>query len=417
MISKVRESALIHLLFSEGANTVASLIATVALPIIAVTILRATPVQVGLLVAASSSAPLLFGLSAGVLASKLELRSTLTWCGLARIALLLVVPLAILVGVLNVYVLGLVGFGISTVRLVHDSAMSAAVPSIARPDDLTKANGWIEGVTSASEMIGPALCGLLLGWTSVTTVFLTGIAIYALGTWEIRKAMRAVKAEANDDNGELSHLSDIAFGIGLLWKNEIQRTIALSASLFNLFHTAFFTVFTVFAVRDLQLTASSLGVLLSSIGALGLIGALGAEKISTFIGLRTALVGSLIIIGPLGIPILVAAHLDLPYRMGLVALCLGAWDFAIVVHLVIEQTIRQATVPIKHLSRVAATTRFVSWGADPLGALLGGVAAGSVLGARGTLAVCLFGMTVAGSALLLSAKVRHLNASSLAAAT
>jgi predicted MFS family arabinose efflux permease len=206
-----------------------------------------------------------------------------------------------------------------------------------------------------------------------------------------------------------SHLADIADGVRLLWKNEIQRTIALAAGFFNFFHTAFFTVFTIFALKELDFSAASFGTVVSVVGFAGLFGALCAPKLIEVLGARMALVGSLIIIGPLGIPIIFSEHLPFLHRAALIAGCLAAWDFMIVVHVIVEQTIRQVLVNNRHLSRIMATTRFVSWGADPIGALLGGLAASSAIGSRGTLLICLLGFAASGAYLLTSRGIRSLS--------
>jgi hypothetical protein len=92
-----------------------------------------------------------------------------------------------------------------------------------------------------------------------------------------------------------------------------------------------------------------------------------------------------------------------------IAASIAAWDFAIVVHVIVEQTLRQTMIENRHLSRVTATVRFVSWGVDPIGALLGGLAASSFLGAKGTLFFCLIGLTASGALLLLSKGIRQLS--------
>ena len=88
---------------------------------------------------------------------------------------------------------------------------------------------------------------------------------------------------------------------------------------------------------------------------------------------------------------------------------LAAWDFLIVLHLIVEHTVRQATVPGDQLGRISAVTRFVSWGADPVGAVMGGLLVTTALGTFGTLLVCLAGFLLAGLVLLASTGIRTLD--------
>lgn len=92
----------------------------------------------------------------------------------------------------------------------------------------------------------------------------------------------------------------------------------------------------------------------------------------------------------------------------MLVLAFAGWDFAVVLNIVIEQTIRQATIPQPLISRASSTQRFISWGVDPLGALAGGLLAVSSLGLTGALHVSMWGMGAAGLILLLSREVRAL---------
>ncbi|MFF1920666.1 hypothetical protein ACFVW8_08815 [Streptomyces sp. NPDC058221] len=50
----------------------------------------------------------------------------------------------------------------------------------------------------------------------------------------------------------------------------------------------------------------------------------------------------------------------------------SVYTFAVVVNLVISGTVKQTLVPDYLLGRVTASSRFISWGVQPVGALLGG---------------------------------------------
>ncbi|RDK00894.1 MFS transporter [Paraburkholderia lacunae] len=402
-----RGNAFSRVLASEALNTTASSMLLVATPLIAMASLDASSVEVGMLAAAGTAAPLMLGLSAGALAERWERTRTLFWCGIARLLLVGVVPLLFLLDQLSIAALCLVSFGLSAVKLLFDSVVVAVIPTIVHRDRLTKANSWFEALNSTAFAIGPAIAGWLLQTLSASAAFLANAALYLASTLSLKGAsLRAAKQETNEKR---SHISDIAEGIKLLWRSDIHKAIAIAAGAFNLFHTAFFTVFSFFAIKELGFSAVSFGSLISVVGLFGLLAALCAPRLIEMLGPRTALVGSLLIIGPLGAPVLLADELAFPGRATVIACSLAAWDFLIVVHLIVEQTVRQVTVDNQHLSRITATTRFISWGVDPVGTLLGGLAASSSIGPRGTLFVCLLGLSLSGSLLLLSKGIRQLN--------
>lgn len=408
---KGRLSPFVRLLTSEALNTTSSSILFIAAPLVAITALDADSFDVGLVAAAGSAAPLLFGLSAGALADRLERGRVLFWCGVARLLLVATIPILFLVDGMSVMALCIVGFGLSAAKLMFDSVVVAVIPTIVSRSTLTKANSWYEAFNSAADTLGPALAGWLLQTLSAATVYSVNAALYLTSTLFLRGV--SLPARSRQVGPSKSHLADIAEGIKLLWRNKIQRTIALAAGFFNLFHTAFLTVFTFFALNNLGFSAASFGTVVSLVGFFGLFGALCAPRLIQMLGPRVALVGSLLVIGPLGIPILFVEGLPFLHRAAVIAMCLAAWDFMIVVHVIIEQTIRQVMVDGNQLSRITATTRFVSWGADPIGALLGGFAASSAIGVRGALFVCLVGFVASGALLLASKGIRHLRSPDL----
>jgi len=405
--NRTTQNPLSSLLFAEGVSTTVTLVADIALPVIAITRLDASALEVGWLGAASMGAPLVFGLSAGVLVNRLHLKHVFAFVGTLRVAVLLAVSLAGFIIGVNIYELCIAGFLLSCAKLITDTAMAVAVPSVIAKNRLASANSRIEMVNSFAQAIGPAICGTLLRLVSLENIFLFGAFSSAASATALSRTV--AQLESIDDGESRTHIQEVLYGMKLLWRNGFQRAIAVSAGLFNLFHTAFFTVFTLFAFRSLSFTASSFGLLLSLIGLVGVAGGYFASKIVDRLGAKLALIGTLACIGPLGVPVLFLDSTQPIFRIAVIAICLGAWDFAVVVHLIIEATIRQLTVPVNQLSRIAATTRFVSWGADPVGAALGGLLASSALGYRGALACCLLGMSLAGLSLVISKSVRSID--------
>ena len=402
-----------RLLSSETLNTASSSMLLIATPLVAITTLNADSFEVGLLAAAGTAAPLLFGLSAGALADRLDRMRVLFWCGVARLTLVATLALMFYFGGTSIAALCVVGFGLSSIKLLFDSVAASVVPTIVPRNSLTKANSWYEALNSTAFTLGPAMAGWLLQVVSVTAVYTLNAALYFVSTLFLKGLTLPPVHKVPVKNQ--SHIADIFDGLKLLWKNEVQRTVAIAAGFFNLFHTAFFTLFTIYALKELKFTAASFGTVVSVIGFAGLLGALCAPKLVELCGIRTTLIGSLLVIGPLGLPILYSAELPFIQRAALVAACLAAWDFMIVVHVIIEQTIRQSMVSNHHLSRITATTRFVSWGADPVGAVLGGVAASSAIGTKGALFGCLMGFVASGAFLLTSQKIRALSADVISA--
>jgi MFS family permease len=394
-----------RILMSESLSSAATSIALTTVPLMAITELNFGAMEVAMLAAAGSAAPLLFGLSAGALADRLNKHRLVIACGATRLLLMLTLAIASYFDRTNIALLCAASFGLSTVKLMFDSVAVSLIPQIVKHDELPAANGWMEAANSIAFAIGPGIAGWLMLSSPAAAAFVVCCVLYAMST-TLLSGMQLPCAVQQEGDGN-SHLHDIADGIRVLWRNRVQRAIALSAGLFNLFHSGFFAVLAIYLIKDLSLAPNIFGSTLSCVALVGLLAALAGPRLITKLDIRLTLVGSLLLIGPLGLPILYAADVAFPYQVVVVGLSLAAWDFLIVLHVIVEQTIRQTTVSQSHLGRVSATTRFISWGADPIGALAGGALAAS-LGTGSALTICLIGFTGSGATLLLSKDIRRL---------
>jgi MFS family permease len=386
---------------------VASNMMALGIPIAAVVLFDASAFETSVLVASASSAPLVFGLSAGVLADRLNRRRLMFGCGLAQAALALVLAALYIFGCLSVPVLAVAAFAASAIKLLFDSATSAAIPALVPESGLAKANSWYEALNSGAQAVGPILCGWLIQSVSIFALFITNFFACLMSA----AIFARLPVDSNQATCEKpgNHIAEIREGVTLLWRNPILRSIALSSASFNFFHSAFFAIFTVYAIRTLGLSPTTFGLVISVAGVTSIGGALLSSVAIRVLTPPVALIGSLFVIAPLGIPLMFAERLGGFSSAALIAAIFAAWDFAIVVNLVIEQTVRQSIVRPTHLSRVSATTRFFTWGVDPVGAILGGVAASSALGLEGTLMTAVLGMGASGIFLLACPEVRRLS--------
>jgi predicted MFS family arabinose efflux permease len=134
----------------------------------------------------------------------------------------------------------------------------------------------------------------------------------------------------------------------------------------------------VYLVRELHAPAGLVGVLIASEGIGTLLGATLVSRANRRLGTARAILVSGFA-AALSTLLLPAGH----GVVGMVCFALGNAGFAtgVVIGSVNTRTYRQTASPPVLLSRVMATTRFVSWGAVPVGALLAGLVA-SGLGVR-----------------------------------
>jgi MFS family permease len=143
-------------------SLIGSQVTLLALPLVAVLSLRATPVQMGLLAAAGSLPALLVGLLVGVWVDRRRRRPLLVASDLGRGVLLLTIPAAALFGWLAIEGLYVVAFLIGSLGLVSGVAAQSFLPALVGRERLVEANSKLEVSRSAAEIAGPGLAGLLI---------------------------------------------------------------------------------------------------------------------------------------------------------------------------------------------------------------------------------------------------------------
>src|SRR5687768_7608867 len=133
-----------------------------ALPLIAVLALQATPFEIGLLAACESAAFLLVGLPAGAWVDRMRRRNVLIVGDLGRAAVLGSVPLAWWADVLTMPQLYLVGLITGVLTVFFDVAYQSYLPHLVGKEHLVEGNAKLEIVRAGSQVSGPTIAGYMI---------------------------------------------------------------------------------------------------------------------------------------------------------------------------------------------------------------------------------------------------------------
>ncbi|WP_157870005.1 MFS transporter [Streptomyces sp. Root1304] len=388
-----RGTGFLRLWTGETLSLAGTEITFMAIGITAATTLAATPWQMGVLEAAESAAVLLLGLSAGVWADRYERRALMLVANVARGLLLFAIPLLFWFDALTMPVLYGVVFLVGAFTLLFDSAMSAYLPRLLPRGQLERANSWMEASTSVGTVAGPGLAGLLIQVVSAPVALVVDCFSYLISCFTLAGLPKAAPAPADPQDGKgegdgavagagasagepeprESHRKAVLKGLLVLRDDRIQRPMILAATHFNIFHAMFFAVHTLFVLRVLGFSPGLLGATSMAGGVAGLLGASSTPFLTRLFGQGRALVLAYAAPGVSAVLVPLAEQWDnRALSIVLVSASTFTWTFAVVVNLVISETVKQSLVPDHLLGRVTATTRFVSWGCQPVGALLGG---------------------------------------------
>jgi MFS family permease len=376
-----------------------SLVTTFALPVTAILLLNATPLQITLLSAAEYAPGLLISFFAGVWVDRLRRRPILIVADLGRAALLGSIPLAALLGVLHIEQLYLVALLVSVLSVLFDIAYRSYLPSLVRREELLEGNSKLQASASAAEVAGFGLGGVLVQALTAPGAILIDALSFLVSACSLAIIRRAEPAPAPSEE-QPNAWREIGQGLRLLLDNPILRASAGASGTFNLFRNMVGVVIMLFFLRELNLPPLILGPLFALGGISALLGALLAERLTRRWGVGRTLLGGLLISGltTLLVP-LAGGPLLLVLAMLAASQLLG--DGASTIYEIHQLSLMQAITPDRLQGRVNASVRFIEWAAMLLGLLVGGLL-GQTLGLRPTLFVAVFGGLLSGLWLLFS---------------
>jgi len=346
----------------------------------AVLALHASAAQMGLLAAAGSAPWLVVGLPAGVWVDRLRRRPLMVAADLGRALLLFSVPLAAWRGGLHLEQLYLVQFLVGVLTVVFDVAYQSWLPSLIPSQHLVEGNSKLEMSDSVAQIAGPGLGGVLIQVLTAPVAILADALSFLVSALLLGSIRSDEAAPHRAKRGSMRR--EIAEGVRLVLGNPLLRALAASSATFNLFDSVLFSVYILYMVRALGLSAGAIGLVFGLGGVGSLLGALLVGPITRRLGLGRTLTAAVILaalaellIAAAGGPALVAGSI----LTGAEAIV----EFGAVIFAINAVTLRQTRTPEQLRGRVNATSRFATWGVGPVGALLGG-ALGQAVGLRQT---------------------------------
>ncbi|EFF74769.1 MFS transporter [Achromobacter piechaudii] len=339
--------------------------ALAAAPLVAVLALGASAAQTGALQAAQTLPFLLLSLPAGVLADRMSRKALMTGAECVRAASLLAVLALFWMGALNLPWLAALGFLGAVGTVAYNVSAPALVPRLVPASDLASANRWLELARSCAFSAGPAAGGALVGWLGAPTAYVLATSLSLLAAVLLSGLPTDAPLRPATRPRLLAQLRE---GAAFVAAHELLRPVLITAVFFN---TAWFVlqaVYVAYAIERLGLSATGVGITLGVYGGGMLAGALAAPWLA-----RRLSFGAMIAAGPLAA---LAASVIL---LSTLAWPSGAWaavGFFLfgagpILWTITTTTLRQAVTPNALLGRVSAVLLTATFGARPIGALIG----------------------------------------------
>jgi len=395
------------LFVGNSISLLGSSVTTVALPLTAVVRLHASPAQMGLLGAVALLPHLVLGLPAGVWVDRGQYRRTLVLTDAAQTLLLGSLPVLAATGLLRIWQLYAVVTLAGAANLFETVTAQSLTPLLVPREELLSANSALMLSNTTVNTTGSALGGLLVTLFSAPAALVVDAVSFLLAGLckaRIRHPGATTRPPAPRD---LRLRADIAEGLRAVLTHRVLRPVVLAGTVGAFAGQLQTVVLVLFLVRNLGLPPILVGAAVAVSGVAGVLGAGVATRFTARVGPGPAFAGGMLLSSLAGFVLACAAGpLVLSFGVLLVAQLLRGTGPSI--YGINQQTLRQALTAPELLSRANATWRFLVYGGQSLGALLGGLL-GTVLGLRATLVVsgCLM---LAGTGIAFCSPLRGLRA-------
>jgi predicted MFS family arabinose efflux permease len=365
---------------ASSTSSVGSAVTGVALPLTAVVVLGAGELQMGLLAAAAYVAWLVIGLPAGAIVRHLPLRGVQVAMDAVRALAIASIPVAWWLGHLGIGHLLAVALVISFADVIFFVANSTFLPRVVPREQLQSRNSLMSGTHAVSQLGGPSLGGLLVQLIGAVPTLLVDAVSYLVSAVLLRSLPDADRPR---EENPAPIREQIREGWTFVTRHPVMNPCLWDATATNFVCGGQMALFAIYLVRVVDAPTGLVGFLLAAEGIGSLVGAAVCPWLVHRVGSARACLGG-------GVVSVVGAFLiplgDGPVAWALFALGNVVFAGGVVVLSTTTRTYRQIATPPELLSRVLATVRFVSWGAIPVGGVVGGVV-GAWLGPREALVV------------------------------
>ncbi|MFC0843150.1 MFS transporter [Streptomyces noboritoensis] len=347
-------------------------VTVLALPLIAIGALDATPFQAGLLMTFEYLGFLLLGLPAGAWVDRARRRRVMVAGDLGRAALLASVPVASALDVLSLPQLYAVAFGMSVCTVFFDVAAQSHLPQLVDGPRLMEANVKLEAGRTLTQAAGPGAGGALVGvLTAPLAVAVDAISYLASALLLTRVRRPDTAPPASTTKPGLR--GEITEGLRFLFAHRTLRALTLTSAISNLCGTIGASMLLVLLAGDLGLSPFLCGLVFTAEAIGGFLGSLLTTRIAARLGQGPAMCLSVLTSGVLWLLALPFYRSD--WRFALAVALQGLGWTAFMTFKITSVALRQQLCPPPLLGRMTATFRFVVWGSMPIGALLGGTLA------------------------------------------
>ncbi|WP_268255367.1 MFS transporter [Streptomyces phaeofaciens] len=340
-----------------------------ALPLLAVSLTH-DPLLIASVTACGYLPWIVFGLLGGAVADRVDQRRAMGAVDATRGLLVAGFAVAVALGHASITLLIVLAFALTTLQTLFDNASTALLPALVDRDRLGSANARLmTGQRIAGGLVGAPVVPLLIA-AGAAVPFAVDAATFLLAA-ALVSSLRTTAPEREPRAAGSTLRREIAEGLRLLWRDGPLRGLCAATALCNIGMGAQLATLVVLVTGWLDAgpagyaaagTAVTLGSLAGGVVNGRLVRRLGPVRAVLLAG--AVQTGALVVMGTVRSLAALVAALAVFGVMGMV------WN-------VNTTTLMQQRSPVELLGRVSSAFRTLANAGVPLGALLGGAAAGA----------------------------------------
>jgi len=389
---RASDRAFVRYWWASAVSAGGTAITAVALPVLVVQTLDASPMDVGIVNAAQMLPYALLGLVAGVWVDRWRRKPLLIAASIGRAVVLALIPVLWALGALHLWVLLALLFAFGALSVFGFAAAQSLLPRIVPRARLLTANARLDQADAAAQTAGPALGGGLVAAVGAPIA----MAVDALSFVVEAVLIARVRVEERRGPRTPARLSaQVREGLSWTYRHPALAPLAVSTHVWFVANAAGMTVLALVALRQAGLSPFAFGLIVAA----GAVATLAGAVLAPHLGARWGAGGTIIAAravypvawGIVAVVAMTDAVSSPPLASSLLGAGLVLHGFAGGVENANEMGYRQAVTPDALLGRMNATLRSVNRTMAAAGALAGGAVvamAGTAPALIGVVALC-----------------------------
>ena len=363
-------------------------ITELALPLLAAEQLGASNTQVGFLFAVGPLPLLVFGLLIGALTDRGRRLPFMVVADLARLLLILAIPLAWWQDSLTYGLLLGIVLLVSVFNVLFDVASQALVNSLLPRHLIVIGNARMQTSAAIAETLGPGVAGILIRVASIPVAFVLDALTFAISALTLigtRVGEAHVANAASGGRAVGSIIPDIRTRLTFLFRSDVLRTLTLGIAVWNLFSNMSRAMFVLYLLRTVGFNSLTIGIITALGGAGFIAGSLIPDQVTRRFGLGRGIIVMALLTLPASL-ILATASGPIWLAISLAAVGFSLETITAVPADINQFSLRNAVTPDHLRGRVASAARVLLRGTVPIGSALGGVLA-DLIGLRAVMVI------------------------------